>query len=114
MRQIAAQSRTDAIRTEIMRYFLGPERKNVDGFFGVTGFSFAGAGQNSGIAFIVLKPFDQRKGAQNSVDAINERAAKALSKIAAAAVTPLNLPPIQGLGQTSGFLVAIGAGECAA
>ena len=86
-----------------MRYYLGPERRNVDGAFGVSGFSFAGQGQNAGIGFIILKPFDQRKGAQNSVDAINQRAAKAFSKIVDATVIPLNLPPIQGLGQTSGF-----------
>jgi multidrug efflux pump len=100
----AAQSRTDAIRTQIMQYYLEHERRNVDGVFGVTGFSFQGQGQNAGIAFINLKPFDQRKGAENSVDAINARAAKALSKkVIDAVVFPLNLPPIQGLGQTSGF-----------
>ena len=99
----APQWRTDAVRRQVVDHFLGPERRNVDGVFGVSGYSFAGQGENAGMAFVNLKPFDQRKGAQNSVDAINRRAAKAFSKIVDATVIPLNLPPIQGLGQTSGF-----------
>ena len=43
-------------------YFVKNESANVDGVFTVGGFSFAGQGQNAGIAFEHLKAWDERPG----------------------------------------------------
>ena len=64
----ATQERTLRSRsTRSQHYFLNDEKDTVDGVFTVAGFSFAGAGQNSGIAFVKLKDWDERNGKANSV-----------------------------------------------
>ncbi len=99
----AAQSRTADVRTTIEDFYLGQQKANVAGMFAITGFSFAGTGQNAGLGFVQLAPFDQRKGARNGVAAINEQAKGTFSHIRDAQVIPLAPPPISGLGQSNGF-----------
>ncbi|MEG2042589.1 MAG: efflux RND transporter permease subunit, partial [Hafnia sp.] len=62
-----------------------------------------GQGQNSGLAFISLKPWDQRSGKENGVTAIVGRAMKAFTKIKDGLVFPFNLPAIIELGTATGF-----------
>ena len=71
--------------------------------FTVNGFGFAGRGQNTGIAFVSLKPWDERGGSENKVPAIAGRAMQALSTIKDAMVIPFNLPAINELGNATGF-----------
>jgi multidrug efflux pump len=99
----AAQSRTDAIATDVQNFYLKQEKALVSGLFTISGFSFSGSGQNAGIGFVILAPFDQRKGAKNGVDAINAKATGVFSKIRDAQVIALTPPPISGLGQSNGF-----------
>jgi len=99
----AVQSRTDAIETQIQNHYMNDERKDVAGIYMVSGFSFAGAGPNSGVGFAVLAPFDKRTKSDVSVDAINARATKAFSKIRDAQITPLSPPSVNGLGRSNGF-----------
>ena len=99
----AVQSRTDAVETQIQNHYLNAERRDVSGIYIVSGFSFAGAGPNSGIGFAVLAPFDKRTKSDVSVDAISARATKAFGKIRDAQITPLSPPPVNGLGRSNGF-----------
>ena len=69
----------------------------------VMGFSFSGQGQNAGISFVTLKPWDERTGAEHSADAIAGRAMGALSAIKDAFIFPLNPPAIPELGVSAGF-----------
>src|ERR1700677_197923 len=52
-------------------YFKQPEVEDV---IDVAGFSFAGQGQNSAIAFVHLKPWSERPGAQHGVESVIGRA----------------------------------------
>ncbi|MBW8744430.1 MAG: efflux RND transporter permease subunit [Sphingomonas sp.] len=61
----ATTSRTEAALAQVRDHFLKNEAKDVDGVFTVAGFSFAGQAQNAGLAFVKLKPWDERKGAEN-------------------------------------------------
>ena len=56
----------------------------------VAGFSFNGQGQNAALAFVHLKDWSQRHGAQHGVDAIIGRAFVALSQIKDAIIYPIN------------------------
>src|SRR5215212_4836244 len=69
----------------------------------VRGFSFFGQGQANAIAFVRLKPWEERKGAENSAQALVTRALGTLSRVKEAMVFTLNPPAIQGLGVASGF-----------
>ena len=99
----ATQERTQKVLDQITHYYLDTEKANVESVFTVNGFSFSGQGQNSGIAFISLKPWDERSGKENAVGAIVERATKAFSQIHDGLVFPFNLPAIMELGTATGF-----------
>ncbi|UYZ84775.1 efflux RND transporter permease subunit [Entomomonas sp. E2T0] len=64
---------TQKIVDEMRETILKTEAKNVDSVFTVTGFSFAGRGQSSALAFIMLKDWDKRPDADQSVQAVSGR-----------------------------------------
>ncbi|MFS2223563.1 efflux RND transporter permease subunit [Pantoea sp. B65] len=99
----ATQQRTQKVLDQINDYYLHDEQRNVANVLTVNGFGFAGRGQNVGIAFIGLKDWQQRAGADNKVDALVSRATKAFSGIIDAQVVAFNLPPIIALGNATGF-----------
>ena len=99
----ATQTRTQQVLDQVQDYYLSKEKENVESVFTVNGFSFSGQGQNSGIAFVSLKPWEERPGSKNGVEAIVGRAMKAFSQIKDGLVFPFNLPAIIELGTATGF-----------
>lgn len=99
----ATQERTQKVLDEVTDYFLNKEKANVQSVFTVNGFGFAGLGQNTGIAFVSLKPWDERSGTENKVEGIAGRAMQAFGAIKDAMVIPFNLPAIIELGNATGF-----------
>ncbi|WP_369310261.1 efflux RND transporter permease subunit [Providencia rettgeri] len=99
----STQEQTQAVLDEVNNYYHTDEKDNVESVFTVGGFSFAGQGQNMGLAFIVLKNWSERKGAENHVDAIVQRANIAMSKKQEALIYAFNLPAIVELGTADGF-----------
>ena len=53
----ATQERTQKVLDTVTDYYLHNEKANVESVFTVNGFSFSGQGQNSGMAFVRLKPW---------------------------------------------------------
>ncbi|XNM53770.1 efflux RND transporter permease subunit [Escherichia coli] len=99
---------------QIVDWFLINEKANTDVIFTVDGFSFSGSGQNTGMAFVSLKNWSQRKGAENTAHAIAltgyQRAGNRDATVFA--MTP---PAVDGLGQSNGFtfeLLANGGTDC--
>ncbi len=99
----ATQERTQKVLDTVTDYYLHNEKANVESVFTVNGFSFSGQGQNSGMAFVSLKPWEQRSGAENGVEAIIKRATIAFSQIKDAMVFPFSLLAIIELGTATGF-----------
>ncbi|BBQ84981.1 TPA: efflux RND transporter permease subunit [Kluyvera ascorbata] len=99
----ATQERTQKVLDEMTNYYLTKEKDNVESVFAVNGFGFAGRGQNTGIAFVSLKDWSQRPGAENKVEAITGRAMGYFSQIKDAMVFAFNLPAIVELGTATGF-----------
>ncbi|PWW08209.1 multidrug efflux RND transporter permease subunit AcrB [Mangrovibacter plantisponsor] len=99
----ATQERTQKVLDEVTNYYLTKEKDNVNSVFTVNGFGFAGRGQNTGIAFVSLKDWDERPGEANKVPAITARASAAFSQIKDAMVFAFNLPAIVELGTATGF-----------
>lgn len=99
----AKSSRTAAAVEQMQNYFLSDEKDNIAFAFVMTGFSFAGQGENTAQGFINLAPWEDRPGAANSAGAIAGRANKQLSAIRDATVLALTPPSIRGLGQSNGF-----------
>jgi multidrug efflux pump len=99
----AVQERTLEVAKQVSKFYNETEKKNVEFTFVVAGFSFSGAGQNAGLAFTHLNPWEDRKGSQNSAQAVAMRAFGAFSQIRDAQIFPIVPPSVQELGQSSGF-----------
>ena len=97
----ATLDRTQAVVEQVEDYLL--KQPEVAGMVAVMGFSFSGQGQNAGLAFVTLKPWDERKGTEHSATSLAGRAMGALSGIKDAFIFPINPPPIPELGVSSGF-----------
>ncbi|WP_408647897.1 efflux RND transporter permease subunit [Xenophilus arseniciresistens] len=100
----ATLEQTRAVAQRISTYFREQEAASVDGVFTSPGFSSAGSGQNLGQAFVKLKDWADRPGADNSVFAIRERARRALANDPVARLITVIVPPaVSGLGNSAGF-----------
>ncbi|EDG0594784.1 efflux RND transporter permease subunit [Salmonella enterica subsp. enterica serovar Newport] len=99
----ATQERTQKVLDQVTHYYLNNEKANVESVFTVNGFSFSGQGQNSGMAFVSLKPWEERNGEENSVEAVIARATRAFSQIRDGLVFPFNMPAIVELGTATSF-----------
>ncbi|TAM12872.1 MAG: efflux RND transporter permease subunit [Nevskiaceae bacterium] len=99
----ATLSRTQAALEEVQHYFLTQEKANVAGVFTVAGFSFGGQGQNSGLAFVNMKPWADRPGAKNSTMAVAERANRNFSHFRDAQIITFAPPAVLELGNATGF-----------
>jgi multidrug efflux pump len=99
----AVQTRTLTVLKTLEDEFLRVEKNNVEELFTVAGFSFSGSGQNSGIAFIKLKPWDVRKGAANRAPAIARRVSRTMASVRDAQIFALVPPAVQELGLATGF-----------
>ena len=100
----ATLERTDKTMDAMTNFFLNNEKDYVESVFSVAGFSFAGVGQNAGMAFIKLKDWSERTSAESQVGAIIARG-MALNMIVkdATYIMPLQLPAMPELGTSSGF-----------
>lgn len=99
----APMSKSQEVGEQIRQYFLEHEKNNVDLVMIRYGRNFSGTGQNLGQGFIALKHWDERIDAQNSAQAIRERALKVLKQHPQAQIN-VSLPSsIRGLGQTDGL-----------
>lgn len=99
----ATQERTQRILEQVRDHYLTEEKSNVKSVLTVAGFSFAGTGQNMGIAFVQLKDWSERKKPEQSVKAVIGRAMGSFLQIKEAMVFAFNLPAITALGNSIGF-----------
>lgn len=105
--------RTKKVLKRVSDYFIDKESDTVESIMGITGFSQSGTNQNSGMAFITLKPFEERQKPGMDVFSIVERANQEFSQIYQAQLTSLvpssipELEDVSGLGfyllDTAGF-----------
>ncbi len=98
----ATQERTLEAMAKLEDHFLKNEADAVESIFAVQGFSFAGMGQNAGMAFVKLKDWKERD-ADHSVGAITGRAMGALGQIKDAFIFAFPPPAMPELGIGSGY-----------
>ncbi len=99
----ATKQRTDEVIQQLEHHFLVDQKDAVSGVFAVSGFSFAGSGQNMGFAFIKLKPWDERKGPGLSVTDVAARAGAYFATLRDAKVFAFAPPAVSELGNATGF-----------
>ena len=97
------QPETLKVAQNVAKYYLDTEKDNVDFVFAVAGFSFAGSGQNTGIAFTHLRDWSERKGSKNTSVSIAGRAMQHFFPQRDAQVFAIVPPSVQELGNATGF-----------
>lgn len=103
----ASLNRTDSIMNSLSAELKQlPQVKDV---ISVAGQSFlaGGASSNLGSMFVVLKPWKDRKGKENSVEAVMARAEEIGAACQEAIVFSVNPPAIPGLGMSGGLQMQI-------
>ena len=103
----ATLERTRESVAKIEDYLLTEEKENVESVMTVTGFSFAGRGQNTGIGFVKLKHWDERTRPDQKVAAIARRSMQKLSSVKDSSIYAFFPPSIIELGTASGFDVQL-------
>ena len=97
----ATRERTLEVMAAIEQHYL--KQPEVEHVIGVAGFSFFGRGQSGAITFVRLKPWDQRKAADNIASSVVERMNSAFFRIKQAMVFAVNPPAIPELAALGGF-----------
>jgi len=103
----ATQARTTEVQRQVEQYFAQHESKNVSVLLTVAGGGGGASGQNTGQGFINFVDWADRKGKENSADAITGRASAAFRGLRDAQVFALVPPAIRGLGQSDGFTMEL-------
>jgi multidrug efflux pump len=99
----ASKERTWEALDAAQKYLLENESDAVEGVLTVAGFNFAGTGQNSGLLFIKLKDWGERRDSSLSVDAIAARASAYFASVKQAMIIAVAPPAVMELGNASGF-----------
>ncbi len=99
----ATMERTLKVIEQLEQHFQEREQKTVESVITVAGFSFAGRGQNMGLAFVRLKDWKLRQTPDLKAPAIAGRAMGAFSKIRDGLAFAFSPPAVVELGQANGF-----------
>ncbi|MCF8078173.1 MAG: efflux RND transporter permease subunit [Desulfobacterales bacterium] len=94
---------TQAVLAKVRDHFEKNEKEAVESCLTVAGFSFAGRGQNGGIAWVRLRDWELRDRPELRVKAVAARASAAFSRIREAMVFAFPPPAVTELGQSKGF-----------
>lgn len=101
----SSAERTQKVIDDMRTFLLDKENgegKGVNSVFSVNGFNFAGRGQSSGLAFVMLKPWGERDS-ENTVFKIAERAQAHFFSFRDAMVYAVVPPSVLELGNATGF-----------
>lgn len=79
------------------------EVEEINSYFTISGFSFAGNGSNRGFVFGKLKPWSERSGKDKSIYSILGRLNGSFQSITDARAFAVNAPPVRGLSTFGGF-----------
>jgi HAE1 family hydrophobic/amphiphilic exporter-1/multidrug efflux pump len=87
----------------ISQHLLTEEQGAIESVMSIVGFNFGSRGQNAGVAFVRLRPWDERAEARLRADAVVARAQRAFASIKEANVFVFTPPAVTELGNANGF-----------
>jgi multidrug efflux pump len=99
----ATQDRTIRVLEQVERHLLEDQKDAVDSVLSVAGFSFAGGGQNAGMMFVRLKPWDQRQREDLQIGAVAGKVMQHFANLQDGTVFAFSPPAVAELGNASGF-----------
>ncbi len=99
----STMEQTRQVLTRITDHLLGEEKEAIESVLAIGGFNFGSRGQNAGVAFVRLRPWDERHQARLRADAVAARVQKSLSGMKQANVFAFTPPAVTELGNANGF-----------
>ncbi|WP_110458765.1 efflux RND transporter permease subunit [Shewanella algidipiscicola] len=99
----STQESTKRVMEKVTDFYLNQEGDSVNSVFTVSGFSFAGSGQNMGLAFVGLKDWSVRGEQGQDVQSIAGRSMAMFSQMKEAFVFAFVPPAVIELGTANGF-----------
>jgi len=99
----SSAQRTQQVVDQMREYLLNDEKDAVRSVFTVTGFNFAGRAQSTGMAFIMLRPWSERKDARLSASAVAGRAQGYFFTLRDAMAFVFAPPAVMEMGNATGF-----------
>jgi hydrophobe/amphiphile efflux-1 (HAE1) family protein len=94
---------TRKVLDRVSTHLLTEEKDAVETVMAIDGFNFGSRGQNAGVAFVRLKPWDERGSAHLRADAVAARVQRALGPMKEANVFVFTPPAVTELGNANGF-----------
>ena len=94
---------TMSVLNKTAKFYTEQKADSVEEIFAVAGFSMVGRGQNMGLGFVRLKNWEQRKRADQKVNALVASGWGFASTITEGRVIVTNLPAVPALGMANGF-----------
>ncbi len=95
--------RTLGVIRQLEKHFMENEKETVESVITIAGYSFAGRGQNMGLAFVKLKDWELRQSPELKAPAVAGRAMKTFSRFRDALAFAFSPPAVVELGQANGF-----------
>jgi len=99
----STREQTDTVMDQVRRHFLEQQKDAVESCMTVSGESFAGIGQNQGLAFVKLKDWELRERPELRAKQVAGRAMQAFAGIRNAMVFAFPPPAVVELGMSTGF-----------
>ncbi|QYK12985.1 efflux RND transporter permease subunit [Shewanella rhizosphaerae] len=99
----STQETTKKVMSKISDFYLNETGDSVKSVFSVSGFSFAGSGQNMGLAFVGMKDWSERTGPGQDVKSVAGRAMGMFMQMKEAFVFAFVPPAVIELGTANGF-----------
>ncbi len=94
---------TRKVLEKVANHLLTEEKDAIESVMEIAGFNYGARGQNAGVAFIRLRPWDERKGERLRADVVAARAQKAFAPVKEANVFVFTPPAVTELGNANGF-----------
>jgi hydrophobe/amphiphile efflux-1 (HAE1) family protein len=99
----ATLEQTEVVMEKVRGHFLGQEPEAVESCMSLAGMSFAGRGQNQGLAFVKLRDWGLRDRPDLRAQAVANRSMRTLAGIRGAMVYAFPPPAVTELGVATGF-----------
>ncbi len=99
----STMEQTKIVMDRVSKHLLEDEKGAIESVMAITGFGFGGRGQNSGLAFVRMRPWDERGDAKLKASAVVRRSMGVYSKWKDAIVFAFAPPAISELGNVAGF-----------
>ncbi len=99
----STMEQTKQVLAKVADHLLTEEKDAIETAMSIGGFSFGSRGQNTGVSFIRLKPWDERSGQRLRADVVAARVQRAFAGLKEANVFVFTPPAVTELGNATGF-----------